>query len=253
MINNLEKIAAAKTLEEVIALGIDFTNEIPEEIPDFGPNLLKLDNYSNYNDLNFVKAMQEYRKIPFEESHLSSTKDFYIRERYTDLGMYAFVSWRWVIPLVKWLGNKKCLEVMAGRGWLAYALRQKGVDIIATDDYSWSDKQGWLPPLTEIERIDAVKAVEKYGKEVDIVIMSWPYMDNTAYKTLKTLQKVNKDALVIYIGGGEFTADEDFRNSFEYVEDKHFWEDVSHSYQSWSGIRDRLTLGKASEEQEEEN
>ncbi|KAA9007339.1 hypothetical protein F4V43_02310 [Paenibacillus spiritus] len=61
---------------------------------------------------------------------------FEARYKYNKEGMFAFVSWRWINPFVEWIDNRRCLEVMAGRGILSYALRQKGVDIITTDDFS---------------------------------------------------------------------------------------------------------------------
>ena len=54
------------------------------------------------------------------------------RQDYIQQGMFAFVSWKWVEPLAKWIGNRRCLEIMAGRGWWSHGLRQKGVDVIAT-------------------------------------------------------------------------------------------------------------------------
>lgn len=128
-----------------------------------------------------------------------------VRIEYVELGMFAFVSWRWVNPFVEWLDGRKCLEVMAGRGILAKALRQKGIGCIATDDFSWSKKEGfeqWKNPVTDVEKMDAVQAVETYGGLVDVLVMSWPRMDNTAYQVIKRLHEVNPDVLIVYIGEG---------------------------------------------------
>ncbi|MBS4199128.1 hypothetical protein KHA93_05595 [Bacillus sp. FJAT-49732] len=49
--------------------------------------------------------------------------------------MFANVTVDWVHHLAKWIGTRKCLEVMAGYGYLARLLNYFGVDIIATDNY----------------------------------------------------------------------------------------------------------------------
>lgn len=172
------------------------------------------------------------------------------RFEYIQQGMFAFVSWRWVNPFVKWIGGRKCLEVMSGRGILSYALRQKGVDVIATDNYSLARNSDsyfslWREPVTEVEDLDAVDAVRKYGRYIDILIMSWPGMDSTAYYAIKKLYKINPNALVVYIGEGRggCTADDNFFDHFEEIEDSGF-EPVVESYQRWPGIYDSPCLGR---------
>jgi hypothetical protein len=204
--------------------------EIPEEIPDKMPRKTSDD--------------------PFDVESFDSPNllhDHVMREKYVDAGMYGFVSWRWVNPFVKWIGKRKVLEVMAGRGWLAHALRLKGVDIIATDNFSWAKNRGWKEPLTEVEELDAVESVIKYGKDIDILIISWPYMDSTAYEVIKKLYEVNPSALVVYIGEGEggCTADDLFFDHFEEIEDESFSE-VEKNYERWWGIHDWPFLGRYS-------
>lgn len=184
--------------------------------------------------------------------------DFYsidgikLRREYVEQGMYAFVSWKWVKPFAKWINGRKCLEVLSGRGWLSYALRQLNVDIIATDDMSWSERGNFHgAPITDIERLDAIKAIKTYGKDVDIVIMSWPpYQEDIAYQILKTLHEVNPNAILIYIGEryGGCTADDEFFENAEFVEDDEFRE-VSEEFEQWDGIHDELYIVKYEEEE----
>jgi hypothetical protein len=173
------------------------------------------------------------------------------RQKHIKEGGFAFVSWRWVNPFVEWIGNRRCLEVMAGRGVLAYALRQKGVNVIVTDDYSWFNGRydGWNKTLVDVEKIDAIAAVKKYGKEIDILIMSWPYMDNTAYRVIKELYAVNPKAVVVYIGEGPggCTADDEFHNHFEEIGDKSFNRVVA-CFERWNGLHDKPYLGRYAEE-----
>lgn len=174
-----------------------------------------------------------------------SLKEGILREKYFSQFMYGFVSWRWVVPFSEWISSRKCLEVMAGRGWLSYALRQKGIDIIATDDLSWiADDASHIKPVTEIEQLDAVDSVRKYGKDVDIVIMSWPPMDETAYKVLKELSIINPNAKLVYIGErmSGMTASDSFFSHFRGIADPGFMA-VQEKYQKWDGINDSIYLG----------
>lgn len=137
-------------------------------------------------------------------------------------------------------------EVMSGTGSLSYVLRKLDIDIIATDDYSWSipwEKNGY--EYTDIENIDAIEAVEKYGRDVDILIMSWAYMDNTAYQVLKKLHEVNPNCILLYIGegGGGCTADSEFYNNIINYYDETF-KKVRKNYFQWNGLHDYPRLVK---------
>jgi hypothetical protein len=196
-------------------------------------------------------CMPKYVKNILDSDAFALTKEHILRQKFIEIGMFGFVSWKWINPLAEWIGKRKCLEVMAGRGWLSYALRQKGVDIIATDNFSWanSDYPKWKETVTEVENIDAVEAVKKYGKDVNIIIMSWAYMDNTAFQVLKTMNEVNPDALMIYIGEGkgQSTADDMFYEHFQLVYDEVFYREVHQNYERWEGWYDRIYLGKYSD------
>ena len=168
-----------------------------------------------------------------------------LRETFIRKGMFALVSWQWVRPLAKWIREKRCLEVMAGRGWLSLALQSLGVDIIAADDYSWSKARNWAEPVTEVEELDAVEAVKKYGNNIDLLIISWPYMDETAYNTIKELNNINSNVQIIYIGEeiDGCTANNDFHEHFQEIEDEEFQKAVS-GFQQWWGLHDRVYLGR---------
>jgi hypothetical protein len=158
---------------------------------------------------------------------------------------YPLLSKSWIEPLAKWIGDKKCLEVMAGIGSLSKVLSDCGVNIIATDDYSWNGKN-WTEESywTNIEKIDAVEAVKKYGKSVDYIICSWAYMDDTLYRVLLEMREQNKDCKLIYIGeeNGGCTADYDFFDNIKHIDDREFEKAVK-SYQRWNFIRDHIQLG----------
>jgi hypothetical protein len=161
-----------------------------------------------------------------------------------DKGMYAFISWKWINPLVEWIGNRKCLEIMAGAGYLSYALREKNISVIATDDMSWHEKMKW-ELVTKVEKLTANQAIFKYGKQVDIVIMGWPYMDDFAFKALRYLHRINPNALMMYIGESieGCTADYNFFQHFDVIND-HKFNKVKINYEQFLGIHDQPYLGR---------
>lgn len=168
---------------------------------------------------------------------------FETRQKYTKYS-FAVVDKRWTGELAKWINGRKCLEVMSGKGVLAKALRDHGVNLIATDNYSWLHFD-FNDLWTNVEKIDAIEAIRKYAANVDIVIMSWAYMDDTAYRVLLEMRKVNPNAMMIFIGEDMYgcTADEDFFNNIELVEDEVF-DKINDVYYTWDGIHDELMLIK---------
>ena len=161
---------------------------------------------------------------------------------------FTLISNDWIKPLSQWIGNRKCLEVMTGTGSLSFALQQQGIDIIATDNFSWEGSSNWNDNenyWTEIEHIDAIGAVKKYGKDIDIIIMSWPYMDDTAHRILQSMREVNPNCIMIFIGEGMggCTADDEFFESIQEIEDTEFEQAVS-NFKQWGGIHDYPQLVK---------
>lgn len=189
-----------------------------------------------------------YLQTSFIPLHMENKYD---RKRWLNEGMCAFVSWRWVEPLAQWIGKRRCLEIMAGRGLLPYALKKLGTDIIATDSFIWQ-KEGlhpeWSPPVIDVEEMDCLKAIRKYGQGAELMIMSWPpYNEPIAYHALKEFYRVNRDGLVIYIGEerGGHTADDLFFDHFKLIQDRGF-KKVTESFESWYGINDYPQLGRYS-------
>ncbi|MGF9891279.1 hypothetical protein ABEX78_21705 [Priestia megaterium] len=215
-------------LKDLADTPINLELKVPDEMPKYVP----------IGDLYDMRA-----------SSLDMTKELLLRSAYIKMGMWGFVSWRWVLPLKDWIGNRKCLEIMAGRGWLSCALESQGVDIIATDDFSWHREQfpEWNDTMTDVVNMDAVKSVKKYGADVDIVLVSWPTSDDSTYKVLKELNKVNPKALFVFIGelDSAISASDDFFDHFLEMEDVKF-EKAADAYQRWVTYKDGMYLGKYS-------
>lgn len=190
-----------------------------------------------------------------------SIQMFILRRELQHEGMYAHVNWKWVNPFVEWINGRRVLEIMSGPGHLAKALREKGVNVTATDSHSYiiathnpnatgiikGDKWQFV---THVERLGANRAIAKYGKWCDVLLVSWPYMNDAAYYALKAINRVNPNALVVYIGEWRgWTGSDNFHNHFQEIPDPSF-RAVYSNYMQWNEVKDKPYLGRYFENQE---
>lgn len=185
--------------------------------------------------------------------HMINDINCALRYKTIDKIGFSLVCKEWIKPLAEWIGNKRCLEVMAGCGSLSYALKEEEVNVVATDDFSWGEngrtnkcwnenKNYW----TDIENLDAIESVNKYGKDIDIIFMSWAFMDDTAYRVLKTMREINPNCVIVYIGEGigGCTADDEFYENIKEITDDEKFNIINLYYPRWCGIHDGLWLIK---------
>lgn len=198
----------------------------------------------NYHLLSKGILPKSYINKPLEMIPTLMYNDKYInwRDKYAKRFGFPLFAENWVKPLAQWIGNRPCLEIMAGTGYLSYFLKRYGVNIIATDDYSWKSH---FENINNVEMLDCIKAIENYGENCKFIICSWPYMDDGAYKALLKMREVNSKCRFIYIGEGwgGCTADDRFFEIAEECNIKSFREAVS-KYRSWYGVCDRIVLYK---------
>jgi hypothetical protein len=169
------------------------------------------------------------------------------RDEIVRLSGFALVSYNWVRPLSQWIGRRKCLEVMCGSGILSKALRDCGVSVTATDNASWSGANHWWEhPWTDVEKLGCIEAVGKYGKDMDLILCSWPPMDDDiSYRLLLKMREVNPALVMIYIGEmGGATACKEFFDAAKWIECPSFQDAVTHFTQIHSTIHDRPYLLK---------
>ncbi len=88
-------------------------------------------------------------------------------------GIYCFYSAQLIDRLAALIGDRPCLEIAAGDGTLARFLRERGVQVTATDDHSW--KHAVTFPA-DVIRQDAREALRAHSPSV--VICSWPPAGN---------------------------------------------------------------------------
>lgn len=88
-------------------------------------------------------------------------------------GIWCFYSSRLVSQLAEMIGERACLEIAAGDGTLSRFLAEAGVNVTATDNYSWDDS---IDFPSSVIRQDARTALREHRPQV--VICSWPPAGN---------------------------------------------------------------------------
>ena len=194
------------------------------------------DNWLTTNKAKQFLATVQDGEIPelFNVSPSEWQENHILRRELTKIGMWAIVDKSWTKHLADdEIKGRKCLEVMAGNGYLSKALSEHGVDIIATDDKSWD---GMNHDVFDVEKLSGVESIEKYGDNCDILIVSWPPYEDPEINEI--CRKWGKDKRIIFIGEGcgGCTADDTFFDNFEY-------EDSSVDLPSYWGINDYIFVG----------
>ena len=104
---------------------------------------------------------------------LFSEECFNFRNNMIDIQGYPIITKRLCKALAEFIGYRKVLEIMSGKGALAKGLIDEGVTIKPTDNFSW-EAPGFFNNLwTDIEDINALDAIKKYAKDYDILLASW--------------------------------------------------------------------------------
>ena len=148
-------------------------------------------------------------------------------------------------------GNR-ILSIMSGSCSLEKELFKRGVNIICTDDNSWSKNyENFDINKTDIDmkkyQYDCVEAIKQFGDEVDFILCSWPpYAEKMAYDALIEMRN-HKHLKMIYIGENEYgcTADDNFFEAIKYSNlmntDKKFIKAMN-SFIQWYGLHDDLYI-----------
>lgn len=185
--------------------------------------------------------------VPIQNEKILGMGSTLAREKVIRLCGYCFLSYNWIRPLAAWIGQRKCLEIMCGSGAFSYALKSCGVDVISTDDMSWINFQpNWFQnPWTEIEKLDCVAAIRKYSRQTDLLICSWPYIDDACYQALLEMRKVNPKMQMLFIGeiNEKVNASKAFFDEMHPVNDHEFFTAME-NFRSAYSFHDRPLLIK---------
>jgi len=206
---------------------------------------MKLDKFLHYIETGEIPPESpDYLTVSGYDDHIISMVDSdvymdYIKARSfcTEHGMWAIVDLCWTYRLAEWIGSRKVLEIMAGRGWLAKALSIHGVDIVATDNNTWEERHSKSKDVFSVVPISALEAVQNNNR--DILIVSWPPYGEMDVCT--ACDEWNSEKPIVYIGEGDggCNAPERFWQHFKELSDAPDIQLVS-----WSGIHDHIYIGR---------
>ena len=209
----------------------------------FNNSLEKLPSKKEINKMLFQKES----KILYSTYMLPTTHKFNrplmeqinIRSKYIKYS-FPILSEEFILSIkdaVNKLGVKKIIELSSGPGWLTFWLRKYGVNVYScVDNYSWKsflENDNYLP---FVEKEDSRKIVRQ-EMDVDMFILSWPYMNSVAAEIWKGMKK---DQYLLYIGesDGGCTADEEF---FKLTEDKYV-KNIYFQLMNFEGVHDNCIL-----------
>ena len=152
------------------------------------------------------------------------------RQTFIDHFGWSVPSREAVQTIAAFVGERRVLEVMAGRAVWASLLAAEGVDVVATDSGAWHLD---LPPYFPVEEAEARDAVVRH-RDAAVLMMSWPPMHEAAERALLEFRG---DQLV-YIGEWNgCTATPEFHSLLG-----RGWTSRRVSITSWDSIHDSLYL-----------
>lgn len=153
--------------------------------------------------------------LPKLDKALRNFRD-YLEDTY---GMWSYVNAPFAKALSDYLNGAPTLEIMAGNGYISKGLRNNNATqkIYTTDSQAWvKENETGKHPVTQIEKLDALDAIKKYGEKVQYVIMSWaPDKQDTDWKVLQLLRNDYPDVSLLVIGEKDGATDS-----------KRFWQEA---------------------------
>lgn len=200
------------------------------KIPEYFPHQHAINDMSNLRletprDRSSIVDMMEKQKLNFMTKELVNT-----------YGMFGIISKAGAQYLVEKHKGCRFIDPIAGRGWMAKALREAGAEVVAGDLYA-----SQISPITDVVESDAEALIDEYGSTCDILLLSWaPYDDNIDYKC--ALKWGTDKPILVY---GEFNGccnSKDFCNIFSTVEFCDDFPDLSYKPLTHISLR----LGKIS-------
>lgn len=138
--------------------------------------------------------------LPKLDKLLRSFRD-YLEDTY---GMWSYTNSSFTNALSHYLNGAPVLEVMAGNGYISKGLRNSNPHetIYTTDNQAWvQENETGKHPVTKVEKLSAMDAVDKYGREVEYVIMSWaPDKGEQDWQLLQHIRLNYPDLKLLVVG-----------------------------------------------------
>lgn len=182
--------------------------------------------------------------LPKLDKALRNYRD-YLEETY---GMWSYVNAPFAKALSDYLAGAPTLEIMAGNGYISKGLRNNNANqkIYTTDNQAWiKENETGKHPVTTIEKLDALAAIKKYGKDIEYVIMSWaPDKGEADWNVLQLLRSEYPEVKLLVIGEKDGAT-----NSKKFWQEAHLSQDdalskVNANLHSFDLIDEQIYLAK---------
>jgi 16S rRNA G966 N2-methylase RsmD len=220
----------------------------PKEVP-----LWEEDGIVKYNCKQFQAISSGYGSVS-PDFNFTCDKTIFNRDIYVRKYGFVVLGYEMLNHLANFFKNNgnRVLSIMSGSCSLEKELFKRDVNIICTDDNSWSkDYENFDINKTDTDmkkyQYDCVEAIKRFGDKVDFVLCSWPpYAEKMAYDALTEMRN-HKHLKMIYIGEDEggCTADINFFEAIKYSDlmntDKEFIEAMN-SFIRWYALHDDLYI-----------
>ena len=224
-------IKPADNIEEKIR---DFHKSV-YMFPDSKPNPEYIENLTSFYRTVLNGEIPDELPLPLDKDFSNRAVGYSLHSHLTENGMWARATKKVAEDLAANIGDGVVLDPMAGKGYLAKSLREAGVKTIASDDNSWKVSE-------DIENLDAIEAVKKYGSKVSHIVLAWvPYGSDADLKILQLVRKDFPHITIINIGEhqGGCTGSESFWDEADEVGQEPYVE-----YRTTYGINDFVAFVK---------
>ncbi|GAB6092809.1 SAM-dependent methyltransferase [Furfurilactobacillus curtus] len=160
-------------------------------------------------------------------------------------GMWAYISAPFTNDLSNYLKGVPTLELMAGNGYISKGLRDHDANqtLYVTDSTAWTNEnETGRHPVIEVEPLDALAAIAKYGTNVDAIIMSWsPDGQEIDWQVLQAVRQLPNAPQLIVIGEkGGATGSTAFWQHAKLTENA----DLNRHFHDFDLIKDRVYIVK---------
>jgi len=206
-------------------------------------NIIKSTFSKRSKQLPSIEQIKQFivldREDKFDDRFDVINNSFYLRTRYIKHS-FSILTHDFLVSLKLMIDDLKInniVELSAGAGWFTHWMRKYDIPVKdCVDNSSWIDR--WHKTLPIVKNYDSSLYVSQH-KEVDMYILSWPYMDDVAYDIWKSMKP---GQYLLYIGeshGGCTGSDEFHENIY-----KHEIKipNVDKNFVSFWGVHDRPYL-----------
>jgi hypothetical protein len=248
-IDNLRTIASRLPQPQVFTARINYMQHVVEalkqgELPKYRFPQFELTNkeIERYLQINMNLDQEDFENLTATlqefDKQLAEFRT-YLQSRF---GYWATITKSLMDQWSKEFPDGSYLELMAGNGYISKGLRDNNIPVICTDNLSWSKQsQTGYTTLTNVEKIDALAAIDFYRGQYDSVILAWsPDRNEIDYDILQKIREINCNFFVVGEKYGA-TNSKKFWDNAKIVKDERI-DRLNEVYSTYDLVHDKIFL-----------